>query len=183
MTTLSVVGLCGSLRAASTNRLLLNEAARRFGEDAAYTEIDILFPLYDEDTETGPGIPDAVQHAADLIAGADAVIIATPEYNKGISGALKNALDWISRTEGNCWRDKPVALVSAAAGAAGGPRSQSMTRLCLTAFRPTLLPGPEVMIGQTAQQWDDNGRLTNEMGIKLLSELMADLRKVAEARA
>ncbi|MFW2589045.1 NADPH-dependent FMN reductase [Sagittula sp. SSi028] len=183
MSTLSLVGLCGSLRRASTNRLLMHEAARRFGEDAPFAEVDIRFPLFDEDLEAGQGIPDAVQHAADMIAGADAVIVASPEYNKGITGALKNAFDWLSRTGSNPWRDKPVAIVSAAAGAAGGARSQAMTRLCLTAFRPHLLTGPEVLVGQTAQQWDADGRLTNEFGAKLLSELMADLRRAAEARA
>lgn len=181
MSTLSLVGLCGSLRAASTNRLLLQEAARRFGEDAVFTEIDIRFPLFDEDVEAR-GIPEAVQLAADLIAGADAVIVASPEYNKGMSGALKNALDWISRVKTTPWRDKPVALVSAASGAAGGPRSQAMARLCLTPFRPRLLPGPEVMLGQTAQHWDDAGRLTNDTAIKLLDELMSDLRRMAETR-
>lgn len=179
MTTLNLVGLCGSLRAASTNRLLLAEAARRFGA-AEYTEIDIRFPLFDQDMQDGPGIPEEVTRAADQIAQADAVIVATPEYNKGISGALKNALDWISRTGGTPWRDKPVALMSAASGAAGGPRSQAMTRLCLTAFRPLLLPGPEVMVGNTSTKWDDEGRLTDPVAIKLLDELMADLRRAAE---
>ena len=123
-----------------------------------------------------------VQQAADRIAAADAVIVASPEYNKGITGVLKNALDWISRTEGNPWRDKPVALVSAAAGMAGGPRSQAQARLCLIPFRPHLLPGPEVMVGQTSTKWDEDGRLKDETGIKLLTELMEDLRRLAEAK-
>lgn len=178
MTDLTLVGLCGSLRAASTNRLLLNDAVRRFGA-AQYAEIDIRWPLFDDDIQQGPGIPEPVLTAARQIAEADAVIVAGPEYNKGISGALKNALDWISRTPGTPWRDKPVALVSAASGAAGGPRSQAMTRLCLTAFRPLLLPGPEVMVGNTATKWDAEGRLTDPMAIKLLDELMGDLRRAA----
>ncbi|AUC53724.1 NADPH-dependent FMN reductase [Sagittula sp. P11] len=181
MPDLKLVGLCGALRAASTNRLLLNEAARRFGP-AEYTELDLRFPLYDADIENGPGIPEEVQQAADRIAAADAVIVASPEYNKGITGVLKNALDWISRTEGNPWRDKPVALVSAAAGMAGGPRSQAQARLCLIPFRPHLLPGPEVMVGQTSTKWDEDGRLKDETGIKLLTELMEDLRRLAEAK-
>ncbi|MBS0125895.1 NADPH-dependent FMN reductase [Thetidibacter halocola] len=181
MSDLTLVGLCGALRAASTNRLLLQEAARRFGP-ARFAELDLRFPLMDEDLQAAEGIPPAVQAAADAIAGADAVLVATPEYNKGISGVLKNALDWISRVEGNPWRDKPVALLSASAGRAGGERAQNMARLCMTPFRPYLLPGPEVLIGATNDQWDPEGRLTNERGIGLLDELMTDLRRAAEAR-
>ncbi|KUF10647.1 NADPH-dependent FMN reductase [Pseudoponticoccus marisrubri] len=180
MSDLTLLGICGALRAASTNRLLMMEAVRRFGP-ADFIDADIRFPLFDQDLEDDPGIPGPVTTLARQIAKADAVVIATPEYNKGIPGVLKNALDWISRTEGNPWRDKPVALVSAAAGRAGGERSQNMARLCLNPFRPRLLPGPEVFIGQTGQQWDADGRLTNERSAKLLDELMGDLRSIAEA--
>ncbi|MHA6326968.1 NADPH-dependent FMN reductase [Roseivivax sp. CAU 1753] len=181
MSDLKLLTISGSLRAASTNRKLAAEAARRFGP-AQVTVADIVFPVYDGDIETGEGIPATVQTLADQIAAADAVVVSTPEYNKGISGVLKNALDWVSRTEGNPWRDKPVALMSAAAGRAGGARSQNMARLCLNPFRPLLLPGPEVMIGNTSKQWDDNDRLTDEFSIKLLTELMEQLRAAAEAR-
>lgn len=179
MSDLKLVGLCGSLRHASTNRLLMKEAARRFGE-AEFVEGDLRLPLYDGDLESGTGIPDEVQSLSDLIASADAVIVATPEYNKGISGVLKNALDWVSRTDGNPWLDKPVAIMSAAAGRAGGERSQNMARLCLTPFRPLLVPGPEVLVGATASQWDDEGRLINERNAKALDDLMRILRRFAE---
>lgn len=182
MSGMKLVGISGSLRQDSTNRLLIREAARRFGE-AEFIEGDIRFPLFDEDLQNGDGIPEAVLTLAGQIAAADAVIVSSPEYNKGISGALKNALDWLSRTGSNPWRDKPVALVSAAAGRAGGERSQNMTRLCLTPFRPRLLAGPEVMVAQTGQQWDEDGNLANEFTIKLLDELMAELRsEVLRAR-
>lgn len=180
MADLTLLGICGSLRSASTNRLLMHEAARRFAP-ARFIDGDLRFPLFDEDLED-EGIPEAVTRLARQIEEADAVLVLTPEYNKGLSGSLKNALDWVSRVEGNPWRDKPVALLSAASGAAGGPRAQAMARLCLTAFRPHLLPGPEVMVGQTSKQWDDAGRLTNARAIELLDELMDDLRKTALAR-
>ncbi|MFW2542672.1 NADPH-dependent FMN reductase [Primorskyibacter sp. 2E107] len=178
MTDLTLLGISGSLRAGSTNTLLAKEAARRFGA-SAFALADIRFPVFDADEHDAEGIPPAVQAVADQIANADAVVVATPEYNKGISGVLKNALDWISRTEGNPWFHKPVAIVSAAAGRAGGERSQNMTRLCLTPFRPRLLTGPEVMIAATGDQWDENGHLINEFGIKLLDELMDELRTEA----
>ncbi len=183
MTDITLLGLCGSLRAASTNRLLMLEAARRLAP-ASFVEGDIRFPLFDEDIQNGPGIPAAVQDLADRIAAADAVLVVTPEYNKGISGVLKNALDWISRVEGNPWKDKPVALLSATAGRSGGERAQNMTRLCLAPFRPRIVNGPEVLVGQTRDQWDAEGHLTNERGIALLDEQMAALkREVAMLRA
>jgi chromate reductase len=183
MSELKLVGLCGSLRAASTNRLLMQEAARRFGA-AEFTEGNIRFPLFDEDIQDGPGIPDEVLTLAEQIKAADAVIVVTPEYNKGISGSLKNALDWLSRVPGGVWKDKPVALMSASAGRSGGERAQNMARLCLTPFRPRLLNGPEVLIGATKDQWDDAGHLINDRGAALLDELMAALRQEAEwARA
>ena len=179
MSDLVLLGICGALRAASTNRLLMHEAVRRFGP-ARFEEGDIRLPLFDEDIQDGPGIPAEVQRLADRIAAADAIIVAGPEYNKGISGALKNALDWVSRVEGNPWLDKPLALMSAAAGRAGGERSQNMMRLCLMPFRPRIVNGPEVFIAQTGQQWDEDGRLVNERIAKLLDMQMALLRREAE---
>ncbi|SFE51114.1 NADPH-dependent FMN reductase [Roseivivax sediminis] len=180
MTDLTLVGLCGALRAASTNRMLMHEAARRFGP-ARFEVADLDLPLYDGDVEA-EGIPPKVQALADLVGQADAVIVCTPEYNKGMSAVLKNALEWISRTEGNPWRDTPVALMSAAAGMAGGERAQNMARLCLNPFRPRLLPGPEVFVRQTAQKWTEDGRLNDETGARLIDTLMSDLRREAEAR-
>ncbi|TCP40556.1 NADPH-dependent FMN reductase [Rhodovulum marinum] len=170
-----LLGISGSLRRESFNTKLMREAARIFDPEA-FTEADLRLPLYDGDIEATQGIPPEVQRLADQIAAADAVVIAGPEYNKSISGVLKNALDWVSRTKGTPWADKPVAILSAAAGAAGGPRTQFALRHCLVAFRPRLLQGPEVMVGNASQQFDAEGRLTNEVGQKLLEELMAALK-------
>lgn len=171
----AVLGICGALRKASTNRLLLHEAVRLYAP-ARFVEADLRLPLYDGDLEEAEGIPPAVQALADQIRDADAVIIATPEYNKNLPGVLKNALDWVSRTKGGPWRDKPVAILSAAAGRAGGERSQFSLRHCLTPFRPRLLPGPEVMIAQSATAFDAEGRLTDDASLRVLAELMALLR-------
>lgn len=179
MSDMKLVGLCGSLRTESSNRKLMFEAARLFAP-GAFTELDLRFPLFDEDIQNADGIPAIVQQAADQIAAADAVLVVTPEYNKGISGVLKNALDWISRTEGAPWKDKPVALLSAAAGRAGGERAQNMARLCLTPFRPRLLTGPEMMLAQSRTQFDDDGRLVDARGRALLLSLMEELRTEAE---
>ena len=119
----TLFGISGSLRRGSHNSMLLAEAARLFG-DADYREADINLPLYDADDEEANGVPAAVDALAQQIADADAVLISTPEYNKGPSGAMKNALDWISRSKIKPWGNKPVAVMSAAAGRAGGERAQ-----------------------------------------------------------
>lgn len=173
MTTL--LGISGSLRKASTNTLLLRNAADIFGADT-FVEADINLPLYNGDLEEAEGVPAAVQKLSDQIAAADAVIIATPEYNKAISGSLKNALDWVSRTKGRPWNGKPVAIMSAAAGRAGGERSQFSLRLAMMAFRPDILQGPEVLLANSSNEFDDNGKLTGEIYVKTLTELMEALK-------
>ena len=175
MTDLTLLTICGALRAGSTNRLLLAEAARVFGA-AKVVEADLRLPLYDNDLEDTAGIPADVQLLADQIRGADAVVISTPEYNKSLSGVLKNALDWVSRVPGSAWRDKPVAIVSAADGRAGGERAQFALRLCMVAFRPRLLTGPEVMVANSRSAFDAEGRLIEPRTIKGLTELMQALR-------
>lgn len=170
-----LLGISGSLRKEATNRKLLREAARLFG-DSSYHEADLNLPLFDGDVQDASGIPETVQALADQIASADAVLISTPEYNKSISGVLKNALDWVSRTQGNPWRDKPVAVMSAAAGRAGGERAQFALRLCLVAFRPALVPGPEIMLANSGKAFDENGHLTDDRAIRNLAELMQGLR-------
>lgn len=178
MTVPKLFGIPGALRAGSTNRLLLAEARRLFGP-ADYAEADLRLPLYDGDLEAAHGIPAEVQRLADGISAADAVIIAAPEYNRGPPGVLKNALDWVSRTKGRPFRDKPLALISAADGPGGGDRSQYALRLMLVAFRPHLLQGPEVILPDSSAAFDAEGRLIRETKLKLLQELMAELRKAA----
>ena len=180
MSRYSLLGIAGALRQGSYNRKLMREAARLF-DPAEFTEADIALPLYDGDVEANEGIPPEVQRLADQIAAADAVVISTPEYNGALSGVLKNALDWVSRTKENPWLDKPVAIMSAAAGRAGGTKSQASLRLCLTPFRPWLLTGPGVAVAGAADQFDENGRLAESYRCTL-SELMDGLRRAASYR-
>ncbi len=178
MTDLRLLGICGALRRGSMNRKLMYAARDSFAP-AEFVEGDLRLPLYDGDLEEAEGIPAPVQALAEAIRAADAVVIASPEYNKALPGVLKNALDWVSRVKGGVWRDKPVAIVSATAGRAGGERTQFSLRLCLNAFRPRVLPGPEVLVGNAADQFDEDGRL-EPVAQKLLDELMAELRRVAQ---
>ncbi|MFY0311456.1 NADPH-dependent FMN reductase [Leisingera sp. D0M16] len=167
--------ISGSLRREATNRKLLAEAVRVFGP-ASVMEADLNLPLYDGDAEVADGIPPAVQKLADQIAAADAVVISTPEYNKGPSGVLKNALDWVSRTEGNPWADKPVAVMSAAAGRAGGEQAQALLRGFLVPFQPRVLSGPGVHLAGSSKEFDETGRLTSTQYEATLTKLMQKLR-------
>jgi chromate reductase len=172
---MTLLGLSGSLRTASTNRLLIREAGRLYGAET-FVEADLNLPLYDGDLEEADGIPPAIQTLADQIANADAVVVSTPEYNKGISGVLKNALDWVSRVEGNPWLDKPVAVMSTTAGRTGGERAQAMLRLCLQPFQPNLLQGPDILVAANYQEFNEMGQITNEQYLKNLQSLMHKLR-------
>lgn len=177
-----LVGISGSLRRASSNTKLVHEAVRAFGP-CDFVFGSLRMPLYDADLEA-EGIPAEVTLLADQIRAADAVLISTPEYNKNLSGVLKNALDWLSRTRPAPLVGKPVAIVSSAAGAAGGARGQFSLRHCLTPFDPRVLQLPEVLIAGADAAFDDEGRLKDPMSFKFLGELMAKLRaEIALVRA
>ena len=165
--------ISGSLRKESVNTKLVLEAGRLWDGDAVMG--DILMPLYNGDDEDASGVPEAALALSAQIQAADAVAIATPEYNQSFPGGLKNALDWISRTPDKPWLDKPVAIMSAAAGRAGGARAQYALRLAMNSFQPRLLTGPEVMIAGAAKEFDENGRLTGERYLSTLDALMKKL--------
>lgn len=171
-----LLGLSGALRKGSTNTKLLHEAARLFGE-ADLTLADLNLPLYNGDDEDARGIPEKVQVLADQIAEADAILISTPEYNGAPSGVLKNALDWVSRVKGNPWKAKPVAIMSAADGRAGGAKAQIILRTNMLPFRTRIQQGPEVMVADGSNQFDENGQLVTESYVKLLTILMNNLRE------
>lgn len=181
MTELRLLGIAGALRAGSTNRMLLAEAIRAFGPCRAEVA-DIRMPLYDGDLEVASGLPPEAQRLVAQIRAADAVVISTPEYNKSFPGVLKNALDWVSRTRPGPGplNGKPLAIMSAADGRAGGERSQFALRLTLVPFRPDLLIGPEVLVGDSSVAFDEGGRLIDGRYRRAVTALMRALRaKVA----
>lgn len=170
--------ISGSLRKASANTKLLLAAGRLWDGDAVLA--DIAMPLYNGDDEEATGVPSQATTLAQAIARADAVAISTPEYNQSFPGGLKNALDWVSRTPEKPWLDKPVALMSATAGRAGGARAQYALRLAMNAFQPRLLTGPEVMIAGAAKEFAEDGTLLSELYQSTLSTLMFKLAASAD---
>jgi chromate reductase len=174
MADLKLLAISGSLRAKSRNTALLREAVRLFGPaDVAWG--DLRLPLYDGDLEDAEGLPESVQVLVDQIREADAIIVATPEYNKMIPGVLKNALDWSSRAKPQPWTDKPVATISTA-GRSGGEVAQYTLRHALAPFNANLLLGPTYVVTFADKAFDENDRLSAEANVTSLEKLMARLR-------
>lgn len=173
MTDPRLLGLCGSLRAGSYNRMLMAEAAAAFG--GSFAEGSLRLPLFDEDLEA-QGIPPEVAALGAAVAGADAVLLACPEYNKAPPGAVKNGLDWLSRLKPNPLRGKPVAIVTAADGRAGGERSQMILRAMLVPHRVEPLGWPEVLVAKASEAFDAEGRLASPRYRAQVAELMGRLR-------
>ncbi|MEM7545448.1 MAG: NAD(P)H-dependent oxidoreductase [Pseudomonadota bacterium] len=173
-----LLGISGSLRKASTNSALLRAAGAVAGDDVAFTMADIDLPLYNGDVEDA-GYPPKVTAFVDAIRDADAIVISTPEYNKNLSGVLKNALDWQSRFSPGPLTGKPVAILSATAGAAGGQLAQFSLRHCLTPFGCIVLPQPQVHVGGNfAEGMFVDGELADEKTRGYVSDLMKALRAV-----
>lgn len=170
-----IIGLCGSLRKDSLNRKLLLEAVRLYGK-CNFKEANLNLPLYNGDEENVEK-PKSTLNLYNDIKAADGVIITSPEYNKGISGVLKNSLDWVSRIPGSVWKEKPVVIMSAAAGRTGGETAQYMVRACLTPFGPRIINSPIVCVAQASQQFDQDGQIISELYLESVKEAMRNLRK------
>jgi len=175
-----LLGISGSLRTESVNSKLVREAARLYAADS-FDMADLNIPLFNGDDEDRDGLPDSVQTLVAQIEAADAVIISTPEYNAAITGVLKNALDWVSRAKPSPWAGKPVAVMSAAAGRAGGVRAQTMLRSCMTPFKVRLVAESEVAIAGARSEFDDDERLKSERYelsvLRLMNALKAEIER------
>jgi chromate reductase len=178
MNSYSVLGISGSLRKESSNIKLLNYSGnrlKRLNENINLTIGDINFPLYNDDTEKAEGLPNAVVKLGKEISSSSAVLISTPEYNKGISGSLKNCLDWLSRIKPNPLTEKNIAILSATDGRSGGERSQYMLRHCLVTFNCKIIQTPEVLISGASNAFSNEGKLIDQKSNGLLDELLEKL--------
>jgi chromate reductase len=180
---LTVLGIAGSLRRDSHNRGLLRAARELAPEGMTIDTFDLPgIPLYNFDDEAV--LPASVTALKTRIRAADAVLIATPEYNYSVPGVLKNAVDWASRPYGDsAWEAKPVALMGASPSTVGTARAQQHLRQTLAALNCYTLNRPEVLIGGAAQKFDSAGNLTDakarEMIGRMLVALAAWTRKLA----
>jgi chromate reductase len=151
MAALRFLAISGSLRASSLNTAALR-AAKELAPDGVTIEIAEIgdIPLYNDDVRLA-GMPASVVALQGAIAAADAVLIATPEYNFSIPGVLKNAIDWMSRTDPQPFRGKPVGIIGASMGALGTGRAQYDLRKVFLFLDAHVLNKPEVMICVTGR--------------------------------
>jgi chromate reductase len=173
--TISVLGICGSLRKASFNMEALRAAIalRPAGMEVTVADISQI-PLYNEDVRQ-QGFPPPVETLRKQIAAADALVFACPEYNYSMSGVLKNAIDWASRPPDQPFAGKPCAILGAAAGMAGSARAQHNLRAACVFLDMHPINKPEVLIGQAQTKFDANGNLTDETTKGFLRDMMAAL--------
>ena len=176
-----VLGISGSLRRDSLNSALLRAAAERLPAGVEFVEFEQLreIPPYDEDLEAG-GTPAAVRELREAMREADAVLIATPEYNHSIPGVLKNALDWASRPAGHsALSGTPAAAIGASTGMFGAVWAQAETRKVLGALGARVIEA-ELPVARADQQLAD-GRLELEpQQSERLEQILAELIASAE---
>jgi chromate reductase len=181
---MKILAVSGSLRPDSHNTQVLRTA-----RELLDGELDLelygglkAIPPYDEVDDVEPA-PAAVADFRDAIAGADAILFATPEYNSSIPGQLKNALDWASRPIAtNALRNKPVAVVGASRGAFGAVWAQAELRKVLAATGARVVEG-EVAFGHAHEKFDAEGRLTDENLLEQYREVLDELVAAARERA
>lgn len=170
-----ILGFAGSLRKQSYNKAILAVATETVPNDASLEVFDLEgIPPFNQDLELQP--PDKVKEFKARIRAADAILIATPEYNYSIPGGLKNAIDWASRPYGdNAFDGKPVAVMGASIGTLGTARAQYDLRRSFVFLNMLPLNQPEVMVPFVQDKVDSKGRVTDENTRKRIKELLENL--------
>jgi chromate reductase len=172
----TVVGFAGSLRRGSYNRALLR-AAIELAPPQLHIETRELdpLPLYNGDVEAA-GVPQSVEELRAAIWQADALLIATPEYNHGVPGVLKNAIDWLSRPpRGSALNGKVAAIMGASPGMTGTARSQSQLRQAFVFTNTYALLQPEVLVARAHEKFDADGRLIDQATRDFLGTFLQQL--------
>ena len=180
-----IVAFAGSLRRRSYNRALIRAAGELAPAGMTIEAIEIGgLPLYDGDVEA-QGDPASVAAFKAVLTGADGLLIATPEHNDGLPGALTNAIDWASRLPGRApLAGKPVALMGASPSQIGTARAQLHLRQVLGHVQARVLPPPELLVARAHERFDHDLRLTDEATRRMLADLLARFgRWIARERA
>ena len=172
-----LVAVSGSLRAASYNTALLRAAQTMAPEDVEMVEASIRgIPLYDGDLERDQGLPQAVVALKDLIADCDGLLLFTPEYNSGIPGVFKNAIDWLSRPSADIARvfgGRPVAVLGASPGGFGTILSQAAWLPVLRTLGADHWAGERLMVQRAGSVFNENGELIDEAVARRLAAFVA----------
>ena len=173
----TIIGISGSLRAASFNSALLRAASESV---PAGTTVEIAsirdIPLYDGDLEAASGVPAVVAALKDRIATADGLLLVTPEYNNSIPGVFKNAIDWLSRPASDIRRvfgDRPVTIIGATPGRGGTILAQAAWLPVLRTLGTNPWFGGRLMVSSAGKVFDANGALIDEAIRTQLQTFMA----------
>ncbi|MFM7670157.1 MAG: NADPH-dependent FMN reductase [Betaproteobacteria bacterium] len=170
-----ILGISGSLRQGSLNTAALRSCAALLPDGVTFSLADLAaVPLYNEDLRV-QGLPPSVQQLRDQIKAADAIVIATPEYNYSFPGVLKNAIDWASRPPEQPFDGKPIALIGATPGGLGTSRAQYQLRQVFIYLNGHVLNRPEVMISAAPSKFDADGKLVDETTTENLLKLLTAL--------
>jgi chromate reductase, NAD(P)H dehydrogenase (quinone) len=172
---ISVFGFAGSLRRGSYNKAALRAALELAPVDMTIEVFD-LAPIqpYNEDVKQ-QGFPPPEREFRDKIRAADALLIATPEYNRGVSGVLKNAIDWASRPPDQPFSGKPTAIFGASPGMIGTAVAQYELRRYLGVLNAFVLTTPSVMIGNASEKFDEQGRLIDQPTREIIGQMLVAL--------
>lgn len=180
MKPIKMVGLSGSLRIGSYNSAALRAAAQLLPEGAELEILDLsALPFYNEDLDKSGALPQAVVDFKEKMLEADAVLMATPEYNYSVPPVLKNALDWASRDTRRPMVGKAGAILSASPGALGGARVQYHLRQVCLALNMNLVNRPEVFLSFVGQKVDEQGNLVDEKSKEMIARLLQELATLA----
>ena len=177
--TLNVISIHGSLRKGSFNAALARALPKFAPGGMTITPAPswASFPIYNADVEHDSGVPPDVSALAEAVRKADGVVICTPEYNFGLPGAFKNALDWVSRVKDQPFKDKPVAIQSASPGPLGGGRVQYQLRQAMVFLEALTFNRPEIFIGGANKKFDDKLELTDQPTIDFIKQQLAGFEK------
>jgi chromate reductase, NAD(P)H dehydrogenase (quinone) len=174
-TKIKILGFAGSLRVGSYNKALLRSATALLPDDSTLEIFDLNdIPPFNQDLEMD--MPPKVKEFKSKIREANAIVIATPEYNYSVPGVLKNAIDFASRPYGdNPFNDKPVGIMSASIGMLGGARAQYHLRQMFVFLNMHPVNGPEVIVTFAQNKFDSNGNLIDENTRNFLRQLLQNL--------
>ena len=174
-----ILGISGSLRKDSINTAALHACKDLLPPGVTLSVFDLTpIPLYNEDVRA-IGLPASVQQLREQIKAADALVIATPEYNYSIPGVLKNAIDWASRPPEQPFDGKPVAIIGATPGGLGTSRAQYHLRQVFVYLNGLLLNRPEVFISGATSKFDASGKLTDAATAENLGKMLVALTDAA----
>lgn len=175
---IKVIGFAGSLRKGSYNKMLLKNVQQLFPDDMELEIIDIPdIPIYNYDIQASQGIPSSVIEIGEKIRNAHAVLIATPEYNYGVPGGLKNFIDWISRIENQPLRGRVLGMMGATTGLGGTIRAQVALRMIAVFVESCVMAKPEIYVTKAPEKFDKEGNLTDEATKKVLEKYIEKLKE------